>query len=145
VESGVLLLQRHPAPIQSLPPHCDRSSGNATSSTASAAAQLQLQSLSDVSPPLWLPLTAPAGITVKSTLHLVDLAGCEQLKQSGAEGQRMREAININSSLLVLGRCVGGLTALSCCLPPAGRKEHAYHRERCTNGGAYVCARPCFL
>ena len=41
---------------------------------------------------------------MKSTLHLVDLAGSEQLKQSLAEGTRKKEAIEINSSLMVLGR-----------------------------------------
>lgn len=37
----------------------------------------------------------------RSQLHLVDLAGCEQLKQSEAEGQNRREAIGINFSLMV--------------------------------------------
>merc|ERR1719487_3178218 len=49
------------------------------------------------------------GATAKSTLHLVDLAGCEQLKQSKATGQRQREAIGINSSLLVLGKVITAL------------------------------------
>ena len=45
-----------------------------------------------------------------SQLALVDLAGCEQLKQSKVVGTRLREAVGINSSLLVLGKCI---TALS--------------------------------
>ena len=49
------------------------------------------------------------GVCVTSTLHLVDLAGSEQLKQSRAEGQRKKEAIEINSSLMVLGRCISAL------------------------------------
>ena len=41
---------------------------------------------------------------VSSEVALVDLAGCEQLKQSGAQGQRKAEAVGINSSLMVLRR-----------------------------------------
>lgn len=49
------------------------------------------------------------GTTSRSTLHLVDLAGCEQLKTSNAVGQRQSEAIGINSSLLVLGKAITAL------------------------------------
>ena len=46
---------------------------------------------------------------VTSHLHIVDLAGCEQLKQSGATGTRKKEAIGINSSLMVLKKVIGAL------------------------------------
>jgi len=46
---------------------------------------------------------------VRSQLHLVDLAGCEQIKQSKVVGQRKVEAVGINSSLLVLGKCISAL------------------------------------
>merc|ERR1719274_99176 len=36
-------------------------------------------------------------------VHFVDLAGSERTKVSGAEGQRMKEAQNINKSLAALG------------------------------------------
>lgn len=36
-------------------------------------------------------------------LSLVDLAGCESVKRSGAEGERQKEAGNINNSLITLG------------------------------------------
>jgi len=49
------------------------------------------------------------GTVVKSQLHMVDLAGCEQLKQSKVVGTRKVEAIGINSSLLVLGKCISAL------------------------------------
>ena len=39
-----------------------------------------------------------------SCLHLVDLAGCEQLKLSKATGSRKAEAAAINSSLSVLAK-----------------------------------------
>lgn len=46
---------------------------------------------------------------VKSVLHLVDLAGSERLKKSKVEGMHKSEAININRSLMVLGKCVNAL------------------------------------
>ena len=42
--------------------------------------------------------------TVRSQLHLVDLAGSERVKKSKVDGTRLREAVGINSSLLVLGK-----------------------------------------
>jgi kinesin family member 13 len=41
-----------------------------------------------------------------SVIHLVDLAGSEKAGQTGAEGQRLKEGISINSSLTVLGNCI---------------------------------------
>lgn len=46
---------------------------------------------------------------LKSQLHLVDLAGSERVKRSQATGARMREAVGINSSLLVLGKVISAL------------------------------------
>ena len=46
---------------------------------------------------------------VKSVLHVVDLAGSERLKKSKVEGIHKSEAININSSLMVLGKVVSAL------------------------------------
>ncbi|OBT45791.1 hypothetical protein VE00_03892 [Pseudogymnoascus sp. WSF 3629] len=45
----------------------------------------------------------------EGTLNLVDLAGSERLKQSGAEGDRMKETQNINKSLSCLGDVIGAL------------------------------------
>jgi len=42
-------------------------------------------------------------------LHLVDLAGSERVKKSRATGSRLTEAVGINSSLMVLGRCIAAL------------------------------------
>jgi len=61
---------------------------------------------------------------ISSQLALVDLAGCEQLKQSKVTGQGAREAIGINSSLLVLGKCI---TALS-----EGRRHVPYNECKLT-------------
>merc|ERR1711939_1259051 len=49
------------------------------------------------------------GTVVRSQLHMVDLAGCEQIKQSKVVGKRKVEAVGINSSLLVLGKCISAL------------------------------------
>mmetsp|Transcript_20450 Transcript_20450/g.45697 ORF Transcript_20450/g.45697 Transcript_20450/m.45697 type:complete len:610 (-) Transcript_20450:109-1938(-) len=46
---------------------------------------------------------------IRSQLHLIDLAGSERVKKSKAEGVRLREAVGINSSLLVLGKVISSL------------------------------------
>ena len=46
---------------------------------------------------------------IRSQLHLVDLAGCEQIKKSKVSGRGQREAVGINSSLLVLGKVIESL------------------------------------
>jgi len=49
------------------------------------------------------------GKTTCGVLNLVDLAGSERLRKSEAAGQRMREALAINSSLSALGKVVASL------------------------------------
>lgn len=48
----------------------------------------------------------------KSKLTLVDLAGSERVKRTKAEGSRLKEGININKGLFVLGQVVSGLSQL---------------------------------
>jgi hypothetical protein len=48
-------------------------------------------------------------ILLQSQLHLVDLAGSERVKKSQVTGLHFREAIGINSSLLVLGKVITSL------------------------------------
>lgn len=43
-------------------------------------------------------------------LHLVDLAGSERVKRTKAQGQRLREGININKGLLALGNVISALS-----------------------------------
>ncbi|VDN43678.1 unnamed protein product [Gongylonema pulchrum] len=49
------------------------------------------------------------GEETSSKLQLVDLAGSERLKKTQAEGERMREGININEGLYVLGAVISVL------------------------------------
>lgn len=45
----------------------------------------------------------PTGMTTRGKLNLVDLAGSERINKSGATGQALKEAQNINKSLSALG------------------------------------------
>ena len=45
-----------------------------------------------------------------STLFLVDLAGSEKVAKTGAKGDRLNEAKNINKSLSCLGNVINALT-----------------------------------
>jgi hypothetical protein len=42
--------------------------------------------------------------------HFVDLAGSERAKKTGAVGATLKEGININKSLLVLGNVISALS-----------------------------------
>lgn len=50
-------------------------------------------------------------VCTTSVLHFVDLAGSEKQKQTGAEGERLVEAININQSLSTLSKVINQLAA----------------------------------
>ena len=51
----------------------------------------------------------PATSVMTSKFHFVDLAGSERAKKTGAEGGRLKEGININYGLLVLGNVISAL------------------------------------
>jgi len=54
------------------------------------------------------PSCANQGVTV-SRFHLVDLAGSERQKKTKANGERLKEGININMGLLSLGNVISAL------------------------------------
>ena len=55
-----------------------------------------------------------------SLCSVVDLAGSERVKSSGVAGKELKEAININGSLLALGNVVAALAA---------KKKHVPYRD----------------
>ncbi|XP_052194542.1 kinesin-like protein KIN-12D [Diospyros lotus] len=57
-------------------------------------------------------------------LNLVDLAGSERQKSSGAEGERLKEAANINKSLSTLGHVIMVLIDLA-----HGKPKHVPYRD----------------
>ncbi|KAI3419048.1 Kinesin motor domain-containing protein [Psidium guajava] len=57
-------------------------------------------------------------------LNLVDLAGSERQKSSGAEGERLKEATNINRSLSTLGLVIMNLVNIS-----NGKSLHVPYRD----------------
>ncbi|GMS84082.1 hypothetical protein PENTCL1PPCAC_6257, partial [Pristionchus entomophagus] len=61
----------------------------------------------------------PSGeeLVKQGKLRLVDLAGSENIGRSGAEGKRAKEAGNINTSLLALGRVINALTTNAIHVP----------------------------
>eukprot|EP01051_Picozoa_sp_SAG22_P019072 SAG22_NODE_3404_length_1731_cov_3.185662_2_plen_114_part_00 len=54
---------------------------------------------------------SPDESTLKGKLNLIDLAGSEKVGKTGAQGQTLKEAQNINKSLSTLGNCIKALTA----------------------------------
>ncbi|XP_011088306.1 kinesin-like protein KIN-12D [Sesamum indicum] len=59
-----------------------------------------------------------------SRLNLVDLAGSERQKSSGAEGERLKEAANINKSLSTLGHVIMVLVDVA-----HGKPRHVPYRD----------------
>ncbi|GLC61873.1 hypothetical protein PLESTB_001813300 [Pleodorina starrii] len=57
------------------------------------------------------------GARTHACLHLVDLAGSERTDKSGVEGDRMREANSINTSLSALGTVMHSLASRSKHIP----------------------------
>ncbi|RZS04858.1 hypothetical protein BHM03_00035255 [Ensete ventricosum] len=68
------------------------------------------------------------GVCTKSKLWLVDLAGSERLTKTDVQGERLKEAQNINRSLSALGDVISALATKSNHIPY--RKPTASVRTR---------------
>jgi len=62
-------------------------------------------------------ITAPSGKKMQSKMNLIDLAGSERLKSSGAVGDRAKEAMHINKSLSSLGDVIHARASRSQHIP----------------------------
>lgn len=62
-------------------------------------------------------LVQEQALHLKSQLYLVDLAGSERVKKSKVAGSQLREAMAINSSLLVLGKVISRLSRSEIHIP----------------------------
>lgn len=61
------------------------------------------------------------GTTKSGKLNLVDLAGSEKVGKTGATGEVLEQAKNINKSLSALGNCINALTS--------AKKVHVPYRD----------------
>jgi hypothetical protein len=59
-------------------------------------------------------------MTRNSKFHFVDLAGSERIKRTNATGQGVKEGININKGLLILGNVISALASQS------GKKKESF-------------------
>ncbi|RYH21362.1 hypothetical protein EON65_20880 [archaeon] len=57
------------------------------------------------------------GVVSRGKLNLVDLAGSERINKSGAQGQALKEAQNINKSLSALGDVIAARAQKNAHIP----------------------------
>jgi kinesin family protein 4/21/27 len=77
--------------------------------TKELVSQAPSQDLSNNSSVALPPTNVSITRTTVSKLTFVDLAGSERMKKTGAEGDRMKEGIQINVGLLALGNVINAL------------------------------------
>ncbi|CAL8082265.1 unnamed protein product [Orchesella dallaii] len=96
----------------------------------------EAQENSEQSPPL-----------TTAVLHFVDLAGSEKQSQTGAEGERFREQVNINMSLSVLSRVIQQLSEQASVSSFEGRSSSNDHSlaKAMVNSMVRTAPRPRFI
>ncbi|CAL8082399.1 unnamed protein product [Orchesella dallaii] len=96
----------------------------------------EAQENSEQSPPL-----------TTAVLHFVDLAGSEKQSQTGAEGERFREQVNINMSLSVLSRVIQQLSEQASVSAFEGRSSSNDHSlaKAMVNSMVRTAPRPRFI
>ncbi|ELU03960.1 hypothetical protein CAPTEDRAFT_116253, partial [Capitella teleta] len=70
---------------------------------------------------LKVKVTLP-GRTLTGKLHIIDLAGSEDNRRTGNQGERLRESGAINTSLLALSQVVDALNTNQVIVPYRGSK-----------------------
>ncbi|KAM6426086.1 kinesin-like protein KIF7 isoform 1-T1 [Liasis olivaceus] len=68
-------------------------------------------------------LVPASGQVLSSKFHFVDLAGSERVVKSGSTGERLKESIQINASLLALGNVISALG------DPRRKSSHIPYRD----------------
>lgn len=109
----------------------DATAMNATSSRSHSVFMLQIVGAHEAT-----------GTMLTGSLNLVDLAGCERLARSQAEGQRQKEACAINKSL----SCLGDIFQVRLPPPPSLSLPYSDLHPRpspepCAMAGTCVCRR----
>eukprot|EP00927_Polykrikos_kofoidii_P023953 TRINITY_DN21882_c0_g1_i1.p1 TRINITY_DN21882_c0_g1~~TRINITY_DN21882_c0_g1_i1.p1 ORF type:complete len:1567 (-),score=266.22 TRINITY_DN21882_c0_g1_i1:133-4644(-) len=79
-----------------------------------------LELTKEIAPLLALAL-ASGQTSISSCLNLVDLAGSERVSKTGAQGSVLKEAVFINTSLMMLGSCIALLAE--------GKEQHIPFRN----------------
>lgn len=72
------------------------------------------------------------GVCTETSFKFCDLAGSERLDKTGNMGSRLKEAQRINTSLMVLGRCLdaaNNITTSTCASSTSNKKERIPFRE----------------
>ncbi|CAL8105361.1 unnamed protein product [Orchesella dallaii] len=80
-----------------------------------------------------------------AVLHFVDLAGSEKQSQTGAEGERFREQVNIKMSLSVLSRVIQQLSEEASVSSFEGRSSSNGHSLAKANSMPRTAPKPRFI
>ncbi|KAG8145114.1 hypothetical protein E2320_013487 [Naja naja] len=100
-----------------------RSSRSHTVFTVTMAQRQSSNCLSRFACPAKTLVAPTAGQVLKSKFHFVDLAGSERVVKSGCTGERLKESIQINASLLALGNVISALG------DPRRKSSHIPYRD----------------